>query len=177
MFSTTLSDGDAALASQYNNLRLDVFDATSGHNHDGTSSGGKKVGHSDLVDDGYIPNTYLTHAMLNKHVQGGSGTQENPDADGGDSGVHGLASGIKVAGSYSSQLVIQGGSGTFGSAVTFPTPFTSVVSVIIQLKTEPTAGSYPTESYFTAGPSTTGFTATLKSQGALSFYWIAIGTK
>src|SRR3990167_7892710 len=37
---------DDILASQYNNLRLDVLDATSGHDHDGTE--GKKVNANDL---------------------------------------------------------------------------------------------------------------------------------
>ena len=44
--SSTVAALDDILAGQYNNLRLDVLDATSGHDHDGTE--GKKVNANDL---------------------------------------------------------------------------------------------------------------------------------
>lgn len=177
MFSSTISDTDTALASQYNNLRLDIFDQTSGHNHAGTASSGKKIAHSNLTD-GAIQSTYLTHGILNKHVQG-DGTDPDPDDDGGESGVHGLGSGIKVAGSYSTQFVLQAGSGSYGSSVTYPTPYTgSIVAVILQNKAAHSGDDhYPTETYFSAGPTTTGFTAAIEgSSYPGGFYWLAIGT-
>jgi hypothetical protein len=41
--SGTVTAGSAALASQYNNLRLDVLDVTTGHTHAGTTNEGAKV--------------------------------------------------------------------------------------------------------------------------------------
>ena len=35
--SSTVSSGDLATAAQYNNLRADVVDTSSGHLHDGTN--------------------------------------------------------------------------------------------------------------------------------------------
>lgn len=35
--SSTVASGDTATASQYNNLRSDVLDTSSGHSHDGTN--------------------------------------------------------------------------------------------------------------------------------------------
>lgn len=37
--SQAVSSGDQATAAQYNNLRLDVYDATTGHDHSGTDNG------------------------------------------------------------------------------------------------------------------------------------------
>ena len=101
--STNVSDGQDTLAAQYNNLRLDVFDTSTGHDHDGTSSGGKKVNHSNLVDDDPIANTYLTHAEINKHVQGTDNVDGGSDSPGGDQGVHGLAAAAYVAGVFGHQ--------------------------------------------------------------------------
>ena len=36
--SSTVSTGDVATAAQYNNLRTDVLDTSSGHSHTGTDS-------------------------------------------------------------------------------------------------------------------------------------------
>ena len=114
VFSTTVGDGEDTLATQYNNLRLDVLDPTSGHDHDGTASGGKKVGHGDLVD-GAIASTYLTHIILSKHVQG-AGTDADPDAGvGGKYGVHELDAPAMVAGSLVSQHYFQSGSAVLQS--------------------------------------------------------------
>lgn len=44
--SSNISGGDKATAEQYNNLRKDVVDTTSGHDHDGTDS--KQVDHGGL---------------------------------------------------------------------------------------------------------------------------------
>ena len=41
--SGTVSAGDTATAAQYNNLRLDTLNVTSGHNHAGTTDTGKTV--------------------------------------------------------------------------------------------------------------------------------------
>jgi len=108
VFSTNVADGEDILAAQYNNLRLDVLDPTTGHDHDGTSTGGKKVDHGDLLDTNAISGTYITHAKLNKHMQG-TGTSADPDATGGAQGVHGLASAVYVQGSCEDQLVTQFG--------------------------------------------------------------------
>ena len=176
MFSTSLSDGDDALAAQYNNLRLDIFDYTSGHDHDGTSSGGKKVDHADLVDGGAIPNTYLTHAKLTKHVQG-TGTSSDPDADGGGSGVHGLASGVQVAGALGSQLVIQAGkdsSGGTSGSVTFPTAFSNV-PVVVATPATPTS-TYGEWDVRINTITTTGF-VWYASNSVVAVHWAAFGTR
>jgi len=191
MFSSSISDTDTALASQYNNLRLDIFDQTSGHDHAGTATSGKKVSHANLVD-GLIPNTYLTHAQLTKHVQG-AGTSETPDNPGGALGVHGLASDIYVPGSQgymttptaftAAQLVMQGGyvSWTYGGygscSVTFGDGgFSTLAAVVVTpIKAGPsdaTTYSLPITAY-----SATGFTVKSTSYTPGGFYWIAIGTK
>jgi len=98
VFSTNVADQEDTLAAQYNNLRLDVLDPTAGHNHDGTTTGGRKIDHGDLLDTNYIAGTYLTHAKITKHVQG-AGTSEDPDDPGGTSGIHGLEENVHCVGS------------------------------------------------------------------------------
>lgn len=175
MFSSAISDTDTALAAQYNNLRLDIFDQTSGHDHDGTSSGGKKVSHSDLVDDAAIPNTYLSHATLSKHVQGTGGTSTDPDADGGDSGVHGLATGVKVAGSLGgSQLIIDVGSEAAAASgtVTFNSGFSSAPKVAIAVVMS--SGLPADQGVRIYNITTSGFS--FSTSGTVAFDWIAVGT-
>tara|TARA_Y100000593_G_scaffold92289_1_gene183388 strand:- start:933 stop:3173 length:2241 start_codon:yes stop_codon:yes gene_type:complete len=46
--SSTVSTGDVAQASQYNNLRLDVLNTTSGHTHAGTTDTGIKINSNNL---------------------------------------------------------------------------------------------------------------------------------
>ncbi len=48
MVSSNVSAGDTLLASQYNDLRTDVVNTSTGHDHDGSDS--KKVSAIDLVD-------------------------------------------------------------------------------------------------------------------------------
>lgn len=200
MFSSTISDTDTAVASQYNNLRLDVFDTTGGHDHDGTSSGGKKVSHGDLLDDAAIINTYLTHSMLNKHVQG-TGTSSNPDAVGGDTGCHGLPASAKIAGSVASpaaQYCIQAGTATLsagtGSPPTGSPPtksvvfadsgaaFSTLIAVVVSHKGD-IADDYQCNSLFVTAQSATGFTVkswagvpyTSWTFASTEFNWVAIG--
>jgi len=56
--SGTVTAGSAALASQYNNLRDDVLDTSTGHTHTGASENGARVEGTALkatgVTDGYI---------------------------------------------------------------------------------------------------------------------------
>lgn len=81
------------------------------HDHDSVNGRGAQVSHVNLLDTDYISGTYLTHAMYSKHVQG-SGTGSNPDATGGNRGVHGLAAAVYVFGVGSRQYCIQVGTGT-----------------------------------------------------------------
>ena len=50
--SSTVNDGDTATAEQYNNLREDVLDTSTGHVHDG--SGGRKHTNNALVVSGNV---------------------------------------------------------------------------------------------------------------------------
>ena len=172
MFSSSISDGDSAVATQYNNLRLDIFDQTGGHDHDGTSSGGKKVGHGNLTD-GAIPNTYLTHSVLSNHVQG-SGTSSSPDDDGGDRGVHGLDAVARVAGGLNSQWVIDAGvtaGGAGSGTVYFTTPFSAAPYVVVCLQ-RTTGGT--NELAHVYNRTTTSFSF---CGGNDPYLWIAVGTK
>ena len=47
--SSTVSSGDEALATQYNNLRKDVLDVTTGHDHTGAADEGKTIDHGDTT--------------------------------------------------------------------------------------------------------------------------------
>jgi len=48
--SAAVTAGDTILDSQYNNLRIDALNETTGHDHDGTTDNGKKVSLTDLAD-------------------------------------------------------------------------------------------------------------------------------
>lgn len=174
MFSSSVSDTDDALAAQYNNLRLDIFDQTGGHDHDGTSSGGKKVAHGDLVDDIAIPNTYLKHTTLSKHVQA-AGTSTDPDNPGGDKGVHGLAAGTFVAGALNSKFAMQGGAKAAATSgtVTFATAFSSVPFVATSV--DMASGLPADQGIRIHGRTTAKFDYTCS--GSLAITWIAIGTR
>lgn len=138
VFSTAVADQEDTLAAQYNNLRLDMLDPTAGHNHDGTSTGGRKIDHGDLLDTNAIAGTYLTHAKLNKHVQG-TGTSADPDATGGAQGVHSLPAAAYVIGALpgttqeggasGGQLVAQWGINWVAAAAGGPTWFDSRCNV------------------------------------------------
>jgi hypothetical protein len=58
--SGTVTAGSAALASQYNNLRADVLDTTTGHVHDGTTDGGARVEGTVIKSTGATSGYVLT---------------------------------------------------------------------------------------------------------------------
>jgi hypothetical protein len=58
--SGTVTAGSAALASQYNNLRDDVLNVTTGHTHTGASENGKKVEGSAIASTGATNGQVLT---------------------------------------------------------------------------------------------------------------------
>jgi hypothetical protein len=58
--SGTVTAGSAALASQYNNLRDDVLNITTGHTHTGASEDGKKVEGTAIASTGVASNYVLT---------------------------------------------------------------------------------------------------------------------
>jgi hypothetical protein len=82
--SSPVVDDTNINAAQYNKLREDVLEV---HCHDQVNL----VEHGFLTEvTGFpIPGTYLTHAILNQHVQG-EGMSTEPDNPGGEAGVHGL---------------------------------------------------------------------------------------
>lgn len=47
--SSTVSSGDDALATQYNNLRKDVLDVTTGHDHTGAADHGVQLDHGEMA--------------------------------------------------------------------------------------------------------------------------------
>lgn len=58
--SGTVTAGSVALASQYNNLRSDVLDTSTGHVHDGTTDGGKQIEGTVLKSTGATAGQVLT---------------------------------------------------------------------------------------------------------------------
>lgn len=187
-YSTNVADGEDTLATQYNNLRKDVYDVIDGHDHGGTSTSGKKVAHEDLVD-GAIANTYLTHDKINKHVQG-AGTSSDPDSPGGSQGVHGIPSGCHVIGSPVGQYMLQwgqdtfidqGGSHPYGACdVTFTAgAFSSPPLVWLTFAQEKVDGADGQGGilYVETGVTTNGFTAITKLEPfkSAAFNWLAIG--
>ena len=65
--SGTVTAGSAALASQYNNLRLDVLDVSTGHTHAGTTNEGAKV-----AATGVSSGTAALNAVLTADGSGGA---------------------------------------------------------------------------------------------------------
>jgi hypothetical protein len=58
--SGTVTAGSVALASQYNNLRADVLDASTGHVHDGSADGGKQIEGTVIKSTGATSGYVLT---------------------------------------------------------------------------------------------------------------------
>jgi len=65
--SSTVGSGDDVLATQYNNLRKDVLDVTTGHDHTGAADEGKTIDHGDL--DGLADDD---HAQYQKESERGA---------------------------------------------------------------------------------------------------------
>jgi hypothetical protein len=71
--SSTVSSGELATAAQYNDLRSDVVDTSSGHTHDGTNANG---GAATLTDTTaplilkYDAGEYVTHAVSSAGYDG-----------------------------------------------------------------------------------------------------------
>jgi len=178
--SSRVAEGQVATAAQYNNLRADLLDST-GHDHS-TGYGGE-VNHGDLGDGVIITptNTYVSHAKLNKHVQG-DGASADPDATGGNKGVHGLHADVYVAGSASSQKVVQTGNGTTTGLsgteqtmwVDFPVHFSSFpkVFVVSRDKAPLASGVRNVQPHgFTAA----FYRADMSETDYITFDWIAVG--
>jgi hypothetical protein len=150
-FSSNVVDQEDTLASQYNNLRKDILDASQGHTHAGTASTGTKIDHGNLTDNAAIPSTYLKHATLSKHVQGAlQGT--DPDLGGGSNGVHGLPSTAFVMGCVTGAVTVQYGETDLVESaihVDFPVAFATVPTVFVTY-----AGSRPAPggTSYTGGP-------------------------
>lgn len=166
--STPVSDSQTALAAQYNNLRQDVFNETTGHPHDGTSSGGRKVDHEDLVD-GAITGTTYQHSEIDDHIDAGSG-------------VHDLHSAALVTGSLNTQLVFDAGYFSPGAAtgsVSYTTPFATVTS--IQLTCYHASQTVVGEMQaIVTSSAVDGFSwrvSTSPQPQPTTVYWLAIGTK
>ena len=63
--SSVVSAGDVASATQYNNLRLDVIDTSTGHTHSGTDS---KVLADDAVINVMVTDDTLYSDKLNNDI-------------------------------------------------------------------------------------------------------------
>jgi hypothetical protein len=188
LVSSTLPAGYTGVitADQFNRLRDDLM-----KHHDHSTDHGGQISHADLVD-GVIDGTYLSHALLNKHVQG-AGIRPTPDNPGGAQGVHGLdGSGAYVAGITKRQLMCQIGSGTTdkgGTADdeleqrgrgTFGLAFAEPPAVVLALNTVGYAAS--TTVYQVLNTSfavkfrfITGSTYSDGSQHNIPFVWLALG--
>lgn len=75
--SGTVTAGSAALASQYNNLRDDVLNVSTGHTHTGASEDGKQVEGTAIASTGATAGYVLTAGT------GGTATTWQPAADSG----------------------------------------------------------------------------------------------
>jgi hypothetical protein len=95
--ATKVAEGQPSAAAHFNA----IIDDIKTHAHE---AGEGTVLHSSL-GGGAISGTYVDHVAISKHIQG-SGTSEDPDADGGASGVHGLATGVYVAGANAAHTLV-----------------------------------------------------------------------
>jgi hypothetical protein len=190
--STRLANGQRSDIAHYNNLRADILA------HDHSPGQGAVINHGDLAD-GVVTNpadTYLDHDALDTHVQGG-GSSPDPDSGGGGAyGVHGLPSSAYVAGSLTSQCIVQYGIGTTDNTVTigtdegethvdqwtnvyFDTAFGDTPAVVITAR----AANYQSVRVSVQNVSTTLFSARVgyaydtKNQNSTptQFNWLAIG--
>ena len=168
-------------AHQLNDLIEDIREHTHG-------PGEGVVSHGDL-SDGAI-GSGLTHAQLNTHVQG-SGTDSDPDAIGGNQGVHGLPAGAFVAGYGSKGLVITTGQATTDGSInrTSYKVQTKTISFGVTYDAAPAvyitpvvneAGAIAVSSLTTTGCQVRiGFTSNYngKNVRAITFNWIAVGVR
>lgn len=164
--------GETYTADDINNLRSDVLDITSGHDHDGTD--GKKVAFRDL--------DVTTGTAGSAAPSGGThGYNDIDDHLGESAGVHGLNASVNVLGCGTAAWVLVAGSSTLtgtSKTVSFSPAFSSTtyhVSVTM------TTASGTTSDYSDQGPwvtnkTTSGFTVTVRSNYAnATFDWIAVG--
>ena len=187
--SQPVAEGQSSSATDYNNLRADLLDE---HDHQRNAGRGGPVRHSSLVD-GAMTGTYTNHAAINNHVQG-TGELAEPDAAGGDRGVHGLPAIAYVAGLIdSAQKYMQIGTGVTDDYVQIETTgwYDQTVDVVFttafKAGTTPVVFISPTDSGSARKSAynitNTGFTARIgfpfepkgTTKVATSFTWFAIG--
>lgn len=178
---TRVTRGQISAAHQLNDLIEDIREHTHG-------SGEGVINHGDL-SDGAI-GSGLSHAQLNTHIQG-SGTSSNPDAIGGNQGVHGLPAGAFVAGCNTKGLVITSGQAvTDGSVsrgswknqtktISFGVTYTAAPAVYV-MPVLAEAGRIAVSSLTATGCVVSiGFGSTYYGQSvhAITFNWIAVGVR
>lgn len=178
--SSKAAPGTTILASLFNKLRNDVL-----KNHD-HSSGQGTVDHADLADSGPMSSVYHDHGNIETHMNGSDGSFD--DSGGGEQGVHGLGSGIRVCGVLgktvdgvftAGQAVILYGSETSpptSGSVSFGTVF-DVPPIVIPsyVKGE---GNVRDQGWRIYTVTTEGFEYSFEEGDAPSeFHYIAIGVK
>ena len=177
--STPAPTGGDITSENFNNLRKDVVDSASGHDH--ASDFGKQVDHVNLANKGT-----KTHAQIDTHQSKDDAAQD------GEKGVHGLPAAVYAAGSHgrngvAGQLRLEvgvlsnwdlgyDGDREFISAtITFITPFAATPEIFVQV--------IGTDDYMT-GISNTAASAndfkiivwtTNATMGTKSFRWLAVG--
>ena len=126
--SGTVTAGSAALASQYNNLRDDVLNTSTGHTHTGASENGARVEGTALkatsVTDGYVLTADGSNGVAWEAISAGADVQEFTSSGSwikpaGKTAVYVLAvggGGGGASGGRSSSSFGRGGGGGYGAA-------------------------------------------------------------
>jgi hypothetical protein len=112
--SGTVTAGSAALASQYNNLRLDVLDVSTGHTHAGTTNEGAKV-----AATGVSSGTAALNAVLTADGSGGAAFLALSAAGADFQEFTSSGSWVKPAGKSAVYVLALGGGGGGGANQTF----------------------------------------------------------
>lgn len=176
--SRQIVTGEDYTADDINNLRSDVLDGSTGHNHDGTD--GRKVGFSDLD---------ITGALGSTAPSGGSTSYDDVDDHvQSDQGVHGLNGAVYVLGSDAANIMVQSAKDTTSLAqgereevdISFVPAFGSVPVVVATLHGSSDNMAPKHNNVAVRNVTTSGATVYIQSDdvsnaGMDGFYWIAIG--
>lgn len=161
------------LASQYNYLRADVLDETTGHSHTGDVGGGQKIQFSDLSASDDAAPQGLNNSLneIDAHIGSVAGT--------GSSGVHGLPSVGRVLGiTNGAGYVTIVGSSTITSGTTktvsFDQTFSGTPYIFVQGVGDVSGNAYI--GYTVTALTSTNFTVKNAGTSPLTFHWMAIGT-
>lgn len=172
--SSKVAAGIDILADHFNKLREDLTS-----NHDHSSGKGGTIDHKDLAETDDMSGMGHRHDDLDVHLVGDGPGPNSIDNPGGSEGVHGLASGVQVAGYLgTAQVVFQAGviSPVVDEVVTevnFPFAFSTCIGVVLSPHDAATSINF---AYHTHTVNNDKFS--YYHDGNLdALHWIAWGTK